>query len=272
MDSRNSYRNRPRNRYRNVQQPEVQNTNIPSTSNPRVLKYIISFLLLITLVCIFIIIVFAAKYYLEDCHSKHSFYDYLKTFKFSDVCKVQIIDGSTECNIPSGSTDGSIDGSCSQINKEKEVFHISNQRYTYDQAKCKCAVYGAKLATHDQIIDAYTDGANWCSYGWSGGIDGVSGANAYYVTQQDSFDDLQKRPVKDHNNCGKVGINGGYFQNKDLKFGVNCYGIKPENDTYVPIHNSPTGFCDLPQNVNSAYKLNDDSIVAFNNGKWSTHN
>ena len=28
--------------------------------------------------------------------------------------------------------------------------------------------------------------------------------------------------------CGNPGINGGYFANPDLKFGVNCYGIKPK--------------------------------------------
>ena len=27
----------------------------------------------------------------------------------------------------------------------KEVFHISNQDYTYNQAKCKCNAYGARL-------------------------------------------------------------------------------------------------------------------------------
>ena len=29
--------------------------------------------------------------------------------------------------------------------------------------------------------------------------------------------------------CGNPGINGGYFANPDLKFGVNCYGIKQRN-------------------------------------------
>ena len=27
--------------------------------------------------------------------------------------------------------------------------------------------------------------------------------------------------------CGVAGINGGYFDNPDLRFGVNCYGVKP---------------------------------------------
>jgi hypothetical protein len=38
---------------------------------------------------------------------------------------------------------------------DKEVFHISNQNYTFEQAKCKCESYGAKLATRHNIIDSY---------------------------------------------------------------------------------------------------------------------
>jgi hypothetical protein len=28
--------------------------------------------------------------------------------------------------------------------------------------------------------------------------------------------------------CGRPGINGGYIANPDVRFGVNCYGYKPE--------------------------------------------
>ena len=38
---------------------------------------------------------------------------------------------------------------------------------------------------------------------------------------------MQKDP-KTKFNCGKPGINGGYFDNPKLRFGINCYGIKPE--------------------------------------------
>ena len=30
--------------------------------------------------------------------------------------------------------------------------------------------------------------------------------------------------------CGKPGINGGDFSDPKMKFGVNCYGVKPEPD------------------------------------------
>ena len=32
--------------------------------------------------------------------------------------------------------------------------------------------------------------------------------------------------------CGVPGVNGGYFDNPEMRFGVNCYGAKPsENET-----------------------------------------
>ena len=30
------------------------------------------------------------------------------------------------------------------------------------------------------------------------------------------------------NDCGRPGINGGFIDNPYVKFGVNCYGVKPE--------------------------------------------
>ena len=59
----------------------------------------------------------------------------------------------------------------------KEVFHISDQIYTFDEAKCKCASYGATLATENQMKQAYNEGAHWCTYGWT------DGQKAFYPVQ-----------------------------------------------------------------------------------------
>ena len=53
-----------------------------------------------------------------------------------------------------------------------EVFNVSKNNYTYDEAKAICKAYGAKLATYNQIEDAYKSGAEWCNYGWSAKSDG----------------------------------------------------------------------------------------------------
>ena len=42
-----------------------------------------------------------------------------------------------------------------------------------------------------------------------------------------TWTDLQKNP-KAKNNCGRPGINGGFMANPNLKFGVNCFGKKPD--------------------------------------------
>lgn len=102
-----------------------------------------------------------------------------------------------------------------------EVFHISDQQFTYDEAPAVCAAYGAELATLEQIMDAFAKGAEWCSYGWS------AGGMALYPTQRETWERLQGEidPGK-RTRCGRPGVNGGYFD-PNTKFGVNCYGIKP---------------------------------------------
>jgi hypothetical protein len=109
------------------------------------------------------------------------------------------------------------------MNKEDfgEVFHISDNVYTYQQAEGVCKKYGAKLATRKQIKDAQAKGANWCSYGWS------AGGEAYYPIQKEFLDNL---PADKKGMCGKVGVNGGVFDDKNIQFGVNCYGKRPSKD------------------------------------------
>ena len=105
--------------------------------------------------------------------------------------------------------------------KKTEVFNIKENKYSYDDAEPLCKAMGAELATYDQVKDAWNKGADWCSYGW------VKGQMAVYPTQEETYDKLQKGPPSQRNSCGNVGVNGGFFDNPDLKFGVNCYGTKP---------------------------------------------
>jgi len=104
---------------------------------------------------------------------------------------------------------------------KKEVFNVSNNLYTYDDAQAVCSAFDAKLATYDQIESAYNAGAEWCAYGWS------EDQMAFFPTQNATWSKLQKDPKK-KNNCGRPGVNGGYIANPYIKFGVNCYGKKPK--------------------------------------------
>jgi hypothetical protein len=104
---------------------------------------------------------------------------------------------------------------------KEEVFNISNNLYTYDDAQSICASYGARLAKYDEIEAAYNDGAEWCNYGWS------ANQMALFPTQKSTWNDLQN--TENHkNDCGRPGVNGGYIDNPYIQFGVNCYGKKPD--------------------------------------------
>ena len=104
--------------------------------------------------------------------------------------------------------------------KKKEVFHIPGNKYTYNDAEHICKGYNADLATYDQIESAYENGGEWCSYGWS------DEQMAFFPTQKNTWNKLQLKKRK--NACGRPGINGGYMKNKNIRFGVNCFGFKPK--------------------------------------------
>jgi len=109
-----------------------------------------------------------------------------------------------------------------------EVFHVSDSQFTYADAPAVCAAYGAELATLEQIIDTYNNGGEWCGYGWS------QGGFALYPTQKATWNALQAEPdTAKRTGCGRPGVNGGYFD-PNTKFGVNCFGFKPEGTATLP--------------------------------------
>lgn len=153
---------------------------------------------------------------------------------------------------------------------EKEVFHISENTYNYQQAKAVCKAYKSKLATYSQVEKAYNDGGEWCGYGWS------DGQMALFPTQKKTYDGLQK--IKGHeNDCGRPGINGGYMKNPKMRFGVNCYGKKPkitpeeqnilESSTPYPLTVEEKEFNKLVRYYKE--KLPEMNISSFNYKKWS---
>ena len=112
-------------------------------------------------------------------------------------------------------------GAIQNIMPSKEVFNIADNKYKYSDADALCKAYGAELATYDQVKDAWSKGADWCNYGW------VKGQAALFPTQESTYNKLQTGPKEQKGACGVPGVNGGYFDNPDLRFGVNCYGNKP---------------------------------------------
>jgi hypothetical protein len=161
------------------------------------------------------------------------------------------------------------------------VFNISDSNYGYTDAQAVCKLYGATLATYDQIEEAYNNGAEWCNYGWS------DGQMAYYPTQKSTWDDLQDIPGH-QNDCGRPGINGGYIENPYLQFGINCYGVKPSetdlDQTAIEQNNScysKNMNANVPQTQEEKelekkvyyWQKNKDKITigGYNKDKWSEY-
>lgn len=157
-----------------------------------------------------------------------------------------------------------------EIKIAKQVFNVPENEYSYDDAKALCKAYGGRLAKYEEISDAYEKGADWCNYGWS------DGQMALFPTQLEKWQKLQK--IDGHkNDCGRPGINGGYIENKNVKFGANCYGYKPKmtaeeaklmktKDLYPKTHK------DVMEDRRVDYwrnRLTDILVSPFNTNNWS---
>lgn len=261
------------------------------TSSLRIVIFVFLFLLIGFIVSY--LTVMSIKYWTTDCMNKKSYGDYIFGFNYNAVCRIpfnpvvvpekcegndvsseeegQMMEGnrllsagaiSREPTQHSNPTDPVVDVNKHDLEGPEQVFHIGNQNYTYDEASCKCGSYNAKLATYPQIVEAYNKGAEWCSYGWS------QGQTAYYSTQKCNW---EKKSKKEQEACGKPGINGGFFSDKKLRFGVNCFGKKPEGKI-IKIKDDKCGSEEGDNekcNYNSKNRLETDEIAPFNDNTWS---
>lgn len=189
---------------------------------------------------------------------------------FSNHPEVEIkVEKQTE-TVPDLEKKDAIDNDVGQILKRPQVFNIPENNYIYDDAKAICQAYGARLATYEEVEEAYNKGAEWCNYGWS------DDQMILFPTQQKTWEKLQT--IEGHkNDCGRPGINGGYMENKMGKYGVNCYGYKPrinktekemmDNNTIYPKTKEDQA---IEKRV-EYWKNNLSTILVspFNHDKWS---
>ena len=158
----------------------------------------------------------------------------------------------------------------------KQVFNIPGNYYNYDDAQTLCKAYNSRLATYDEVEDAYNTGGEWCNYGWS------DKQMALFPTQKNTFNELQKIKGHEHD-CGRPGVNGGYFNDPQLKFGANCFGIKPLPSAseleHLAATNLPAVFPITEEErivtaKANALKLNNHlnvNVNSFNRQKWSRY-
>lgn len=227
-------------------------------------------LIVILLLIVLYVIYYTYLYMTTECSNKIGYFQYLVNFGVSGMCEgderededvatEEDKDTSTTTTTTAAVTgtsmsDDAVGASFRTDGALKdEVFQISNQMYSYDEAKCKCEAYGSRLATKAELTDAYNRGAHWCNYGW------VDSGEAYYPVQQCELDRKAKtireynEMLKNHHQdpikftwrmvnearnrmdregaleyCGdNAGLHGGKFNNLRTRFGATCYGKKP---------------------------------------------
>jgi len=157
-----------------------------------------------------------------------------------------------------------------EIRIKEQVYHIPGNEYTFDNATALCKAYGSRLATYSEVENAYKNGAEWCSYGWS------DRQLALFPTQKDTWNYLQN--IEGHeNDCGRAGINGGYIANPDVRFGANCYGYKPkitdeEKEMMITQPLYPRTMKDIKEEKRVDYwrrKIPEILVAPFNKNVWS---
>jgi hypothetical protein len=165
------------------------------------------------------------------------------------------------------------DDSDNNATASEEVFNVSNNLYTYDDAPYVCQALGARLANYDEVERSYENGGEWCNYGWS------ADQMALFPTQKETWNRLQTNEDYKHA-CGRPGVNGGFIANPNIRYGVNCYGVKPtptpteeemmESNVDIPRSRAQE---QLERRVqfwkdNAAQLMN---INSFNKDKWSRY-
>jgi hypothetical protein len=216
-----------------------------------------------------LVLVFVVALNLDELKSGFNFSTEIKNLFNSSPPQINIV---AEVDEPTKNTNTTQEIKCSNTTDiSGEVFHIFDNKYSYDEAKDVCSSLNARLATYDEIETAYNKGANWCSYGWS------DDQLALFPTSKEIYNKLKKIP-NHKNDCGRPGINGGYIPDTEIKFGINCFGKKPDmDDTEKHFMNNYTfspAFCDASYDEFSNDDTNESNplqllIAPFNKQKWN---
>jgi len=170
-----------------------------------------------------------------------------------------------------GLFDKTIDSMEKAFGPGKQIFNINRNIYTYDDAAPLCKAMGAELATFEQVKKAQKHGADWCNYGW------VKGQMAVYPTSEATWNKLQTGPQEYRNSCGKPGVNGGRFDNPEIRFGVNCFGTRPQKkDTDELLFDTETGLPPTAEQIEfdkKVQKFRDEleniTVLPWSRGSWS---
>ncbi len=247
--------------------------NNASVSNPESKPYIFVIEIVLWVVLVAIIVMNVRYFNDKDFSFEQFFYNLfsekmpefeVNVYRDDDKNTDNGTDNGTDNDIRSEKRD--LPGRAREEKRKGEVFHLRKNIFNYNEAKEACGLLNSRLATYDEIENAYSNGANWCSYGWS------DDQMVLFPSQKEFINQLKQFPGHERD-CGRVGVNGGYVQNKYAKFGVNCYGKKPyatEKDKEYMTKYKLSGSVpdDLLKKLRKE-KEKDFLVTPFNKEKWS---
>lgn len=237
-------------------------TNYSTTNSGRSgLEGSASLIIMIVIGILLVLILFNALQYFFSIDIIASIQNLFTPQKQLDIKVIQDIANPFDLSF----NDTSFSGSNGQ-----QVFNIPGNYYGYEQAQTLCKAYDSRLATYDEVENAYNKGGEWCNYGWS------DGQMALFPTQKVTFDNLQKIAGHEHD-CGRPGVNGGYIANPNVKFGVNCFGYKPKiTSEEEEMMQNTTPYPKTEKDINMEKqvdfwktKIDDILLSPFNYSTWS---
>ena len=164
-----------------------------------------------------------------------------------------------------GSQGAAETGIISKASGRKQVFNLKKNIFSLDDSEAACGIFGANVASIDQLIEAHKQGADWCNVGWT--KDGI----AAFPIQMDTWKKTQENDGARRNECGSFGINVAR-SDPHLLYGVNCYGVKPSprgNEKIKHSYMSDKERQKLLKMDEFKKNINDIPIMPFSEKKWS---
>ena len=158
------------------------------------------------------------------------------------------------------------------VSTDPQVFSVSENIWTYDDAEAVCKTFNSELATYEQMVEEYKKGGNWCNRGWIKSEDGSLSKETAHPIQDDFYQKMQENEPDRRGDCGDVGLNRSTWDNANLTFGVNCYGVKSAPRTHERVKNQYISDKDrrLAEQMARIKKMKPNlSLLPFDSQRWS---
>lgn len=160
-----------------------------------------------------------------------------------------------------------------EVSSDPQVYSVSENIWTYDDAEAVCKSFDSELATYEQMVTEYKKGGNWCNRGWIKSDNNSLSKETAHPIQPGFYKQLQDNDPDNRDICGEVGLNRSTWPNPNLTFGVNCYGIKPDPRTHEKVKDRYLSDKEKKiqdQMVRIKKMKSNLSLLPFDSNRWSS--